>query len=41
MKFKEIKIDEYGVGIVTKQNTTKDVNKKTLGKMMRALRLIK
>jgi hypothetical protein len=30
-----------GVGIITKQNTTKDVNKKTLGKMMRALRLIK
>ena len=25
MKFKEIKIDEYGVGIVTKQNATKDV----------------
>ena len=30
-----------GVGIITKQNTTKDVNKKTLGKMMRALKLIK
>jgi nicotinic acid mononucleotide adenylyltransferase len=28
-----------GVGIVTKQNTTKDVNKKTLGKIMKALRL--
>ena len=25
MKYKEIKIDEYGVGIVTKQNATKDV----------------
>ena len=25
MKFKEIKIAEYGVGIVTKQNATKDV----------------
>ena len=30
-----------GVGIITKQNTTKDVNKKTLSKMMKALRLIK
>ncbi len=30
-----------GVGIITKQNNTKDVNKKTLGKMMRAVRLIK
>ena len=30
-----------GVGIVTKQNTTKDVNKKTLGKIMKALKLIK
>jgi len=28
-----------GVGIVTKQNTTADVNKKTLGKIMKALRL--
>ena len=28
-----------GVGIVTKQNTTKDVNKKTLGKIMTALHL--
>lgn len=28
-----------GVGIVTKQNTTKDVNKKTLGKIMKALHL--
>ena len=25
MKYKELKIDEYGVGIVTKQNATKDV----------------
>ena len=30
-----------GVGIITKQNSTKDVNKKTLSKMMKALRLIK
>jgi hypothetical protein len=30
-----------GVGIISKQNTTKDVNKKTLSKMMKALRLIK
>ena len=30
-----------GVGIITKHNTTKDVNKKTLSKMMKALRLIK
>jgi hypothetical protein len=28
-----------GVGIVTKQNTTPDVNKKTLGKIMKALHL--
>lgn len=31
--------DAAGVGIVTKQNTTPDVNKKTLGKIMKALRL--
>lgn len=30
-----------GVGIVTKQNTTKDVNKNTLRKMMKAFHLIK
>ena len=29
-----------GVGIVTKQNTTKDVNKGTLKKMLKAFRLI-
>ena len=30
-----------GVGIVTKQNTTPDVNGKTLNKMLRNLHLIK
>jgi len=30
-----------GVGIVTKQNTTPDVNAKTLNKMLRNLHLIK
>ena len=34
-----IKEEAAGVGIITKQNTTKDVNKKTLGKIMKALRL--
>ena len=34
-----IKEEAAGVGIVTKQNTTKDVNKKTLGKIMKALHL--
>ena len=34
-----IKEEAAGVGIVTKQNTTPDVNKKTLGKIMKALRL--
>ena len=29
-----------GVGIVTKQNTTKDVNKGTLRKIMKAYKLI-
>ena len=29
-----------GVGIITKQNTTKDVNKGTLRKMMKSLKLI-
>jgi len=35
----DVEEEAAGVGIVTKQNTTKDVNKKTLGKIMKALRL--
>jgi len=35
----DIEEEAAGVGIVTKQNTTKDVNKKTLGKIMKALHL--
>jgi hypothetical protein len=35
-----IKNEEAGVGIITKQNTTKDVNKGTLRKMLKAFRLI-
>ena len=35
------KEDAAGVGIVTKQNTTKDVNGGTLNKMLRNLHLIK
>ena len=38
---KSKKEDAAGVGIVTKQNTTPDVNGKTLNKMLRNLRLIK
>jgi hypothetical protein len=34
------KEDAAGVGIITKQNTTKDVNKGTLRKMMKGYRLI-
>ena len=34
-----MKEEAAGVGIVTKQNTTKDVNKGTLKKMMKKLRL--
>lgn len=34
------KEDAAGVGIITKQNTTKDVNKGTLRKMMKGFRLI-
>ena len=38
---KAMGVDEAaGVGIVTKQNTTKDVNKGTLRKIMKAYRLI-
>jgi len=36
---KPVEEEAAGVGIVTKQNTTKDVNKKTLGKIMKALHL--
>ena len=36
---KPVEEEAAGVGIVTKQNTTPDVNKKTLGKIMKALRL--
>jgi hypothetical protein len=36
----EPKEDAAGVGIVTKQNTTKDVNKGTLRKMLKAYKLI-
>ena len=35
----DVEEEAAGVGIVTKQNTTPDVNKKTLGKIMKALRL--
>jgi hypothetical protein len=35
------KEDAAGVGIITKQNTTQDVNKSTPGKNLRAFRLIK
>jgi len=37
--FKHKSEDAAGVGTITKQNTTPDVNKKTLGKIMKALRL--
>jgi nicotinamide mononucleotide adenylyltransferase len=37
---KKTKEDAAGVGIITKQNTTKDVNKGTLRKMMKGYRLI-
>jgi len=39
-KSKKTKEDAAGVGIITKQNTTKDVNKGTLRKMMKAFHLI-
>jgi hypothetical protein len=38
--FKHAHEDAAGVGIVTKQNTTKDVNKGTLKKMMKGYKLI-
>ena len=38
---KSKKEDAAGVGIITKQNTTKDVNGGTLNKMLRNLHLIK
>ena len=38
---KPTKEEAAGVGIVTKQNTTPDVNAKTLNKMLRNLHLIK
>lgn len=41
MKIKDlIKEDAAGVGIITKQNTTKDVNKGTLKKMMKGYHLV-
>lgn len=40
MKIKDLFVeDAAGVGIITKQNTTKDVNKGTLHKMMKGYRL--
>ena len=36
----KVKEDAAGVGIITKQNTTKDVNKGTLRKMMKGYRLV-
>ena len=40
-KSKNKKEDAMGVGTITKQNTTKDVNGGTLNKMLRNLHLIK
>ena len=39
-KHNSLKDEAAGVGIITKQNTTKDVNKGTLRKMLKGYKLI-
>ena len=41
LRSKKLNNDAAGVGIITKQNTTKDVNGGTLNKMLRNFHLIK